>query len=263
MNIFLTHPPGKVLECGLEQNTNIMSNTVTPWWVEEAALNDTADETNVINVSWPERLISVGAGAFMLSSGIHNIGRKPFSSLLRTLAGGYLLFRGASGSCRLYSALGKTKEVRHPEAINIRTSLVVDRPRTEVYNFWRKLENLPLFMGHLVKITEIDGRHSKWEAKFPGGPKIMWTAEIVKDEPGYLLGWQSLPDAAIQNAGKVVFKDTPTGGTELRIIITYRPPAGDIGVGIAKLLNPVFARLLENDLEEFINFMEMPDPVIT
>lgn len=238
-----------------------MSNTVTPWWVEEAELNETND-TNVINVSWPERLVSVGAGAFMLSSGIRNIGRKPISSLIRMVAGGYMLYRGASGNCQFYSAIGKTKNVRHPESINIRSSIIVDKPRSEVYKFWRNLENLPLFMGHLTSVTEVNHTHSRWEAKFPGGPKVTWTAEIVNDDENNVLGWQSLPGSAIQNAGKVEFRDTPTGGTELRVIITYRPPAGDIGVGIAKLLNPLLASMIEADIAEFIYFMEEEEPVL-
>lgn len=238
-----------------------MSNTVTPWWVEEAPLNNTTDDTNMINVSWPERLVSVGAGAFMMSAGIRNIGRKPVKSLVRIIAGGYLLFRGASGNCKVYSALGKTKDVHHPESINIRTSLIVDKPRSEVYKFWRNLENLPLFMSHLTSVSQVNNTHSRWEAKFPGGPKVSWTAEIVNDEVDSVLGWQSLPGSAIQNAGKVEFRDTSTGGTELRVIITYRPPAGDIGVGIAKLLNPILSSVIEGDIAEFIYYMEEEHPV--
>jgi uncharacterized membrane protein len=243
------------------QKTIVMSNTVTPWWIEEAELNET-HETNIINVSWPERLVSVGVGAFMLSAGIRNFGRHPFGSLMRMVTGGYMMYRGASGNCPFYTAMGKTKNVRHAESLNIRKSVIVDKPRAEVYKFWRRIENLPLFMGHLTSVTPVNDTHSRWEAKFPGGPKIIWTAEIVNDEENKVLGWQSLPGSTIQNAGKVEFRDTPTGGTELRVIITYRPPAGDIGVSVAKLLNPILASMIEADIAEFIYFMEDSEPVL-
>jgi uncharacterized membrane protein len=52
-----------------------------------------------------------------------------------------------------------------------------------VYAFWRRLENLPLFMKHLSNVTEIDAKHSHWEAVVPGNiGKIKWNAEIVKEK---------------------------------------------------------------------------------
>jgi uncharacterized membrane protein len=65
--------------------------------------------------------------------------------------------------------------------------------------------------------------------------KIKWNAEIVKEEPGYLIGWQSLPNSTINNAGKVIFHDALNGqGTELEVVIYLPPAAGDLGSGLAK-----------------------------
>jgi hypothetical protein len=135
---------------------------------------------------------------------------------------------------------------------------VVNKPKDEVYAFWRKLENLPLFMKHLATVTEIDQKHSHWEAVIPGNiGKIKWNAEIVKEEPGYMIGWQSIQNATIQNAGKVVFNDALGGqGTELDVVITYHPPAGEIGSGISKLLNPVFEKIIRQDVMNFKEYIE-------
>lgn len=228
-----------------------------PPWSEEIPLNDAAQPGNVINVSWPERMLSAVGGTLLVSSGIRNLTSNPLGSLVKTILGGCLLYRAASGNSALYTAIGKTKGVVHTEAINVRTSLIVNKSRFEVYQFWRKLENLPLFMHHLSSVQEIDEIHSRWEAIIPGNlGRIRWNAEIVKEEYGSFLGWHSINGSAIENAGKVEFLDTPDDGTELRVVITYRPPAGDLGVGIAKILNPVFEKIIIRDIQQFKDYIE-------
>jgi uncharacterized membrane protein len=135
--------------------------------------------------------------------------------------------------------------------------MIVNRPRNEVYSFWRKLENLPRFMKHLESVTEHDGGRSVWNAKIPGGlGTIGWDAEIVKEEEGQLLGWNSLPGSTIHNAGKVEFRDAADNGTEITVIITYRAPFGAIGEGVTNLLSPVFEKLIETDIKGFKEYIE-------
>ena len=211
-----------------------------------------------LNVGQNERLVSVGLGAFLLSSGLNNLTRHPIKGLIRTFLGGALLYRGISGHCPVYESVGKTKGVGHTPAINIRTGLIVNKPKEEVYAFWRKLENLPLFMKHLAVVTEIDQKHSHWEAEIPGGiGKVKWNAEIVKEEEGKLIGWQSVPGSMVNNAGKVSFRDALGGeGTELDVVITYHAPAGELGAGIAKALNPVLEKMVRQDIMNFKEYIE-------
>jgi len=214
--------------------------------------------SGVVNVGQGERIASAAIGAWLLSSGFNSLLKHPLRGFIKTALGGYLLYRGASGHCALYQSMGKTKNVSHTSNINIRTGLIVNKPKDEVYAFWRKLENLPLFMKHLASVTEIDARHSHWEAVVPGNiGKVKWNAEIVKEEPGALIGWQSIPNSMINNAGKVTFHDALGGqGTELEVVISYHPPAGDLGAGIAKMLTPVFEKMIRQDIMSFKDYIE-------
>jgi uncharacterized membrane protein len=214
--------------------------------------------SGVINVGNNERIVSAALGAFLLSSGLGNILKHPIEGLVKTALGGLLLYRGASGNCPVYTSMGKTKGVEHTSAVNIRTSLIVNKPKDEVYAFWRKLENLPLFMKHLASVTEIDNKHSHWEAIIPGNiGKVKWNAEIVKEEEGYMIGWQSIPNSMVNNAGKVTFNDAQNGqGTELEVVISYHPPAGELGAGVAKLINPVFEKIIRQDVMNFKDYIE-------
>src|SRR6185295_2647734 len=85
--------------------------------------------SNIINVSWSERVASAGLGGYLLGAGLKNLTRKPIRGLLQTLVGGYLLYRGSSGNCMLYSTLGKDSDAHHADSVNIRTSMRVNRPR--------------------------------------------------------------------------------------------------------------------------------------
>jgi uncharacterized membrane protein len=225
-------------------------------WMDDPVLPPSIKTNNVINVSWPERLISATTGVALIGKGLNNFTRHPVKSFLQSMLGGYLLYRGASGNCPGYTALGKTRGVTRTPAINVRTTLIVKRPRNEVYRFWRKLENLPTFMHHLASVREVDAMHSRWEAIIPANlGRIRWNAEIVKDEYGTLIGWQSIAGSSIENAGRVEFRDVEEG-TELRVTITYRPPAGDIGVALAKIINPGFQKIIERDIHQFKDYIE-------
>ena len=211
-----------------------------------------------INLNWPERYISRAAGVKLSFSGIRNIFKSPFTSILKLGAGGYLVNRGISGHCELYSQAGKMST--SPVNVNIRTSFSIDKPRQEVYAFWRKLDNLPLFMKHLDNVDVIDEKRSHWVLKLPTGvAKVSWDAEIVHDEPGYMIGWSSLPDSIIDNAGKVRFRDTEDGGTLIDVVISYQPPAGGLGASLAHVFNPLFKKLVDDDVQNLKQYMDITE----
>ncbi|ACU63688.1 SRPBCC family protein [Chitinophaga pinensis] len=215
------------------------------------------EQSNVLNVSRQGRIASVVGGALLTASGINNITKHPFRSLLRLIAGGYLLYRGISGNCPVSAYAGRRMSDRHNSTVNVRAKFIVDKPRDEVYAFWRRLENLPHFMRHLASITEHDDYHSHWIVKGPGGiGTLEWDAEIIKDEEGALIGWRSAPGSNIATAGKVTFSDALDGGTEIEVVIAYRPPAGYVGTGLAWLLNSAFHRMVEKDVMRFKHYVE-------
>lgn len=212
-----------------------------------------------VNIGKIERMASIVAGAGLLFQGLVKSDDLKLKVPM-ALTGGYLLFRGATGHCIGYSLAGKKKLPDTVKNINIITKLTVNSPREVVYDFWRKLSNLPLFMEHLEKVEVLDEQRSHWVAKVPGGiGTIEWDAEIVKEIDGELLGWNSLPHASINNAGKVEFRDAVGGGTELTVVITYRAPFGDVGEGIASLFNPMVKKMITKDVQGFKRYIEAGD----
>ncbi|HYK77047.1 MAG TPA: SRPBCC family protein [Daejeonella sp.] len=211
-----------------------------------------------VNINWPERIASIGAGVRLVSHGIKNMVAHPFRNTLLTATGGYLIYRGITGNCPIYNFIAKRITQKSASNIHINTTLMVNRPRWEVYNFWRELENLPLFMSHLVSIDKIDEKHSHWEAKLPGKVlQVGWDAAIVNDDPGNVIAWKSVAGSDINNSGKVEFSDSPDGhGTIIRTTISYMPPAGMVGNKVAKLLSPMFENMIRDDIRNFKRYIE-------
>ncbi|WP_247237423.1 SRPBCC family protein [Telluribacter sp. SYSU D00476] len=206
-----------------------------------------------INVGSTERILSVLGGSYLLYDALTS--RR--TSMTEALLGGYLLFRGTTGYCPVHGMIEDRPAQEHSQNINIRVNMTVNRNRMDVYNFWRKLENLPLFMSHIKKVHELDSKTSEWTATGPGGiGSVSWKAEIVKDEPGRLLSWRSLLDSTIENAGKVEFLDQGALGTTLHVVITYKAPLGVPGKELARLLNPMFEDIVKDDVLNFKSYME-------
>ncbi|HLO81311.1 MAG TPA: SRPBCC family protein [Chitinophagaceae bacterium] len=210
------------------------------------------------NVGTTERIISAVLGSWMLISAFGN-SKKLIGRTSRLGMAGYLLYRGISGNCPVYSAVGM-KTLRS-KAIELRTSLTVNKPKDEVFRYWRNLENLPIFMEHLKSVKETDYNRSHWEAKIPGNiGTIEWEAEITDERPGELIAWQSVDNATIFNSGHVSFRDTLGDmGTVVTVRIIYQPPAGNPGAVTAKLLNPIFEKMVRADIVRFKQVIEFGD----
>lgn len=147
-------------------------------------------------------------------------------------------------------------------AVRARTAITVNRPREEVYAFWRELENLPRFMFHLESVQAKDGGRSHWVAKAPVGRTVEWDAEVADDVPGELIAWRSLEGATVPNSGSVRFAEAPGGrGTEVTVDIEYRPPGGAMGAAVARLFGEDPMQQLKDDLRRFKQVIETGEVV--
>ena len=206
-----------------------------------------------VNVGKTERIIMIAAGSYLL---YRALAKKDKQKTAEAISAGTMLFRGVTGYCPAYDAIDRAG-IMDSSNINIATSLTINKQVSEVYSAWRNLENLPFFMTHIKSITPINEFISEWKAELPHvpGAEVSWKAEILMDEPGELLSWHSMPGSTIHNAGKIHF--TAVGdATDIDVLISYRAPLGKPGELAAKLLNPVFERMIENDIKNFKEYIE-------
>ena len=230
------------------------------------------DGERFINVGSTERSWSTYGGAALVALGLAK-GR--LGGLTLAALGGGLIYRGVTGHCPMYSQLGKSTvseadDAAEPEeyfrrGIHVARAVSVQKPRAELYRFWRQLENLPQFMYYLERVERIDDRRSHWVAKGPAGVRVEWDAEIINDVPDELIAWRSLGGSEVDTAGSVRFVDAPGDrGTEVHVVMDYIPPPGRLGHAIAKLFgrDPHFE--VGEDLRNFKRIMETGDiPTVT
>ena len=206
------------------------------------------------NVSDLERGLSLIAGGALVLYGL----RRSLGNLALMLGGGALIYRGLTGYCATYQALGVNTAYRDTgHGVALHATITVNKPASEVYQFWRHLENHPRFMRHLESVVSTSGKQSHWVAKTPLPGPIEWDANIVTERENALLSWRSLPGSDVDHAGTVRFRELPNGrGTEVRVRLEYAPPGGVVGVAVANLFKTLTEQQLKEDLRRFKQIIE-------
>lgn len=207
-----------------------------------------------VNVSAGERMLSVFVGGVLTSLALR---QEKWGAAALAAPAGLLLWRGFSGRCPAYDALSMNTAVEDYKGQRTTRVITVNKAPEELYAFWRNFENLPAVMQNLVSVRVTGDGRSVWCAKGPGGRTVEWEAEITNDVPNERIEWRSLPGASVPNSGSVTFRrGAQDHGTIVEVAVEYAPPAGSLGVGIAKLMGRTPGQEIEEDLRRFKQLME-------
>jgi uncharacterized membrane protein len=136
-------------------------------------------------------------------------------------------------------------------------TVTVNRPRQELYDFWRNFTHFPQFMDNIRSVEKLDERRSHWVIEAPAGTSVEFDSRITEDEPGRLIAWESEEGASVPNRGRVEFIDAAPGrGTMVRATISYDPPGGALGRAVAKIFQREPNVQARRDLRRFKQLME-------
>ena len=244
-------------------------DTNTPPDIAYADLPPTADVSGasaMVNVGAEERAVSGLLGGALITYAAAK--QQNFGGVILALAGGYLVYRAATGYCPGYDALrtstapiensdSVTTVIPQGQGIKVEKTVTIDRSADELFDFWRNFENLPRIMVHLESVTVQDSSKSHWVAKAPLGTTVSWDAEIINEKPGEMIAWRSTENADVPNTGSVWFRSAPEGrGTEVKVNLEYNPPAGVLGMAVAKLFGEEPNQQVMEDLRRFKSLME-------
>ena len=222
-----------------------------------------------VNVAEPERIASAIGGAALALYGLR---RRDLGGAALALLGAALVHRGATGHCVVYDAMGMDTAAsggpglrkQHgrgavldaSSAIKVEHAVTVSRPAPELFRFWRNFENLPGVMTHVESVQVLSDTRSRWRAKAPAGQHVEWEAVVHHEVPDQLIAWKSINDAAVPNAGSVHFTSVAGGGTEVRVVLEYQPPAGRLGQAVGRLFGKEPDVQVREDLQRFKRRME-------
>lgn len=136
-------------------------------------------------------------------------------------------------------------------------SVLINRPRSELFAFWRNVVNLPQFMEALESVRMRGSRRSLWRVKAPAGQTVEFETEIIDVINNSAISWRSVEGSQIRTSGTVTFADAPAGrGTVVTADIAYDPPGGDLGRLVAKLFRVEPNIQARHELKRFKMLME-------
>lgn len=132
--------------------------------------------------------------------------------------------------------------------VHLRTTIEIDRPVPEVFDFCRDFENFPRVVQSLRRITDYQDGRSCWEVISPSGEVLSWNSEVTKYVPNVVLAWRSVPGSVVDCNGLIRFSPSGRGGTRLRIEVDYDPCHTGISDAVRALFDVPRTEQLEADL---------------
>jgi uncharacterized membrane protein len=212
-----------------------------------------------VNVGPGERIVSVIAGLGLLSLlRSHSLGRQALA-----LAGAPVLYRGITGHCHAYEALGvnKAREAKGHRAatdqVRLERAITIGKSARELYEYWLAPGNLALIMAHFAEITPAPDNGLHWRVRLPTGGAVEWDSETDETRPGEYIHWRTRPNADVRNHGSLTLRPAPHSdlGTEVTLRMSFDPGA-PLGRGLSKLLGSVPSLLAERALARFKSLVE-------
>lgn len=138
-----------------------------------------------------------------------------------------------------------------------RFTVTIRRSPEEVFAFWRKLSNLPLFMKDLSSVIEVSPKKSHWTVTLKSGVQTEWDAVITHEEPGQMIAWESVEDSDIHTQGTVWFLRAPANlGTEVTLMMNYEVPGGQLTEIATALVGESPDLLVQTNLRRLKAYLE-------
>lgn len=141
--------------------------------------------------------------------------------------------------------------------VPVTVTIAINTQPEKVYQFWRKLENLPRFMHYLDSVRETGERTSHWVAKAPGGIRLQWQSEIVEDQPNEFISWRTREGSEVNHYGSVRFATLPGArGTLVKVEMYYGLPGGRVTQQAVKLFSAEPQVMIKEDLRRLKQLIE-------
>lgn len=152
-----------------------------------------------------------------------------------------LLRRTRRGRSYVSERMGMGRSILRSATWLSERSATILRPRSEVYRQWKVIEQ----------------RHPHWIAQGLAGNQVAWASEIVDERKNDFIHWRTVRPSRMKMEGKVFFSDAPRDqGTEVRVVLDYRMPAGRLGKTFAFIFGRDPDQQSRENLRNFKRLME-------
>jgi uncharacterized membrane protein len=203
----------------------------------------------------PATRVAVGSAGGALAA--YGASRRGAAGALLAASGVGLLARAATNlDVRRLTGVGARRR-----AVDVRKTIIVNAPVEEVFAFWMAYENFPRFMSRVLNVRPTSReRQSHWTVTGPANVPVEFDAEISALAANQLLGWRTVKGSPVAHAGLIRFDPLDSGRTRLQIQMSYNPPGGWLGHGVASAFGVDPKSSLDTDLARLKTLIETGHP---
>lgn len=133
-------------------------------------------------------------------------------------------------------------------SVDMRMTVVVERPVTEVFEFCRDFENFPKIVDVLLSVEDSQDGRSHWAVRSPKGDSIEWDAMVTKYVPNAVIAWESVPGSVVRAGGVMRFAPLSPKETRLDISLTYQPLKTGLNEALHAMMTPPNAQRIQGEL---------------
>lgn len=117
--------------------------------------------------------------------------------------------------------------------VDLQKTITIDAPVDEVFVFWSEYSNFPLFLSRVFDVRRAGGRRPHWTVAGPAGLPVEFDTEVTAFRPNKAIGWRTTRRSPVAHAGLVRFDREGDGRTRVQVRMSYNPPGGWAGHGVA------------------------------
>ena len=133
---------------------------------------------------------------------------------------------------------------------SVEARVTIERPITDVFNFYRDLENLPRFLGDVVAVERIGPARFRWTIEGPLGIRLKSTIRLIEERTTELIRYGTTGVPGLRAEWAVHFTAGPgPGQTEVRemlkmpfgrlapaaLTLVGKPPAKEVAANLRRL----------------------------
>ena len=133
-------------------------------------------------------------------------------------------------------------------SVDMRMTVVVERPVNEVFEFCRDFENFPKIVDVLLSVEDSQDGRSHWAVRSPKGESIEWDAIVTKYVPNAVIAWDSVPGSVVRAGGMMRFSPLSASETRLDISLTYQPLRTDLNEALHSLVHASNSKRLRGEV---------------
>ena len=134
-------------------------------------------------------------------------------------------------------------------AVDVQKTISIDAPVEDLFAFWSEYSNFPKFLSRVLDIRDSSRPgQSHWTVAGPAGAPVEFDTEVSTKVPNQVLGWRTIEGSPVAHAGLVRFEPAGDGRTRVHIRMSYNPPGGWIGHGVAAAFGADPKTSLDEDL---------------